>query len=198
MRRARARWDPRRDVIEAAILDCDESLRQVFRQFLDALVAETPLSPRVTMTVPSMPAIWIEGGRFGTSSDWIEGRCAPTQPIEPDHSYDAPQGKHRAPIDPRGRGRCACAAWTCACCSPRLARGLRSRGAIVVGIGWPCAWREASSSACRRRWRDAVLRAEAQFRSAMRRARIAAPCGRRAFSVPTPYANAAHTGPAAR
>ena len=27
--------------------------------------------------------IWIVGGRFGISSDWIAGRCAPTQTTTP-------------------------------------------------------------------------------------------------------------------
>ncbi len=36
------------------------------------------MSPRVASTRPSMPTIWIEGGRLGISSDWIGGRCAPT------------------------------------------------------------------------------------------------------------------------
>ena len=32
---------------------------------------------------PSAPSISIEGGRLGTSSDWIGGKCAPTQAIAP-------------------------------------------------------------------------------------------------------------------
>src|SRR5436305_15348779 len=45
--------------------------------------AEPPISPRVASTRPLSPTIWIEGGRFGTSSDWIGGRCAVTHPIRP-------------------------------------------------------------------------------------------------------------------
>ena len=30
-----------------------------------------------------MPVIWMVGGRFGISSDWIAGRCAPTQITTP-------------------------------------------------------------------------------------------------------------------
>src|ERR1051325_9747941 len=45
--------------------------------------AEPPISPRVASTRPLRPTIWIEGGRLGTSSDWIGGRCAATQPITP-------------------------------------------------------------------------------------------------------------------
>jgi len=41
------------------------------------------ISPRVAITLPSMPVIWIVGGRFGISSDWIGGRCALTQTITP-------------------------------------------------------------------------------------------------------------------
>src|SRR6476646_5803073 len=42
--------------------------------------AEPPISPRVASTRPFRPTIWIEGGRFGTYSDWIGGRCAATHP----------------------------------------------------------------------------------------------------------------------
>ena len=41
------------------------------------------ISPRVASTLPSKPVIWIVGGRFGISSDWIAGRCAPTQITTP-------------------------------------------------------------------------------------------------------------------
>ena len=41
------------------------------------------ISPRVARMLPSNPAIWMVGGRFGTASDWIGGRCAPTQMITP-------------------------------------------------------------------------------------------------------------------
>src|SRR5436305_12779573 len=55
--------------------------------------AEPPISPRVASTRPLRATIWIEGGRFGTSSDWIGGRCAATHPITP----MAPI-KHQRPI----------------------------------------------------------------------------------------------------
>src|SRR5215813_12435659 len=38
--------------------------------------AAPPISPRVASVRPLSPRIWIAGGRFGTSSDWIGGRCA--------------------------------------------------------------------------------------------------------------------------
>ena len=41
------------------------------------------ISPRVASTLPSKPTIWMVGGRFGISSDWIAGRCAPTQMMTP-------------------------------------------------------------------------------------------------------------------
>src|SRR5437764_11485894 len=41
------------------------------------------ISPRVPSRLPSRPTIWIVGGRFGISSDWIGGRCAPTQTTTP-------------------------------------------------------------------------------------------------------------------
>ena len=53
--------------------------------------AAPPISPRVASTRPLRPTIWIEGGRFGTSSDWIGGRCAATQAITP----IAPMKHHR-------------------------------------------------------------------------------------------------------
>ncbi|MGY3463727.1 hypothetical protein ACVW0I_000598 [Bradyrhizobium sp. LM6.11] len=36
------------------------------------------ISPRCASKLPSMPTIWIVGGRLGISSDWIGGRWAPT------------------------------------------------------------------------------------------------------------------------
>src|SRR3954469_3422144 len=45
--------------------------------------AEPPISPRVASTRPLSPTIWTDGGRFGTSSDWIGGRGAGTKPITP-------------------------------------------------------------------------------------------------------------------
>src|SRR5437764_14395450 len=41
------------------------------------------ISPRVPSRLPSRPTIWIVGGRFGISSDWIGGRCAPAQTTTP-------------------------------------------------------------------------------------------------------------------
>ena len=41
------------------------------------------ISPRVASTLPSRPTIWMVGGRFGIASDWIAGRCAPTQITTP-------------------------------------------------------------------------------------------------------------------
>ncbi|MGY3405291.1 hypothetical protein ACVWZV_001404 [Bradyrhizobium sp. GM5.1] len=32
------------------------------------------ISPRCASMLPSMPTIWIVGGRLGISSDWIGGR----------------------------------------------------------------------------------------------------------------------------
>ena len=40
-------------------------------------------SPRRASARPCMSTIWIEGGRLGISSDWIGGRCAPTQATMP-------------------------------------------------------------------------------------------------------------------
>ena len=36
------------------------------------------ISPRVASTLPSIPVIWMVGGRLGISSAWIAGKCAPT------------------------------------------------------------------------------------------------------------------------
>ena len=58
--------------------------------------AAPPISPRVASTRPLRPTIWIEGGRFGTSSDWIGGRCAATQPITPMRADERPQRRARA------------------------------------------------------------------------------------------------------
>ena len=41
------------------------------------------ISPREASTLPSKPVIWMVGGRFGISSDWIAGRWAPTQTTTP-------------------------------------------------------------------------------------------------------------------
>ena len=78
-------------------------------------------------------------------------------------------------------------------CRLRPARGLRSRGGSSSDRPRLCAWRMISS-ACRRR-PGCGPAATGAIRPARRRARIAAPCVRRSFSVPTPYANAAHTRP---
>ena len=40
-------------------------------------------SPRTAMVEPSSATIVMVGGRFGISSDWIGGRCAPTQTMTP-------------------------------------------------------------------------------------------------------------------
>ena len=41
--------------------------------------AAPPISPRVAKMRASRLLIWILGGRFGISRDWIGGRCRPTQ-----------------------------------------------------------------------------------------------------------------------
>ena len=46
---------------------------------------------------PAMSTIWIDGGRFGISSDWIGGRCAPTQTDDADAADRDPQAEHAAP-----------------------------------------------------------------------------------------------------
>src|SRR5215813_6514118 len=40
-------------------------------------------SPRRASARPWKSTTWIEGGRLGISSDWIGGRCAPTQATTP-------------------------------------------------------------------------------------------------------------------
>ena len=87
--------------IEAAVLDGEECLRQNGGSSRSG-TAEPPISPRVASTRPLRPTIWIEGGRFGTSSDWIGGRCAATQAITPIAPMK-PTG--RAPATNRRRGR---------------------------------------------------------------------------------------------
>ena len=47
---------------------------------------------------PSVPAIWIEGGRLGTSMDWIDGRCATETGDDADERNRSPQDEHDAPI----------------------------------------------------------------------------------------------------
>src|ERR1700709_152681 len=49
------------------------------------------ISPRVASTLPSSPTIWMVGGRFGISSDWIAGRCAPTQTTTPTTAIPLPR-----------------------------------------------------------------------------------------------------------
>ena len=78
--------------IEAPVLDREEGLAAGTPAVRAAAPREPPISPRVASTRPLRPTIWIEGGRFGTSSDWIGGRCAATQAITP-----------IAPMKPTGR-----------------------------------------------------------------------------------------------
>ena len=75
------------------------------------------------------------GGRFGISSAWIARQMR----ADPDHDADqrdrGPQAEHRAPIEQAAdAGR---AARLCDWRLPplRLARGLRSRGGVVVVVG---------------------------------------------------------------
>src|SRR6201994_3759863 len=66
------------------------------------------ISPRVASTLPSRPVISMVGGRFGISSDWIAGRCAPTQTttpttaIAPQSPSTAPQKNRRGRLKPEG------------------------------------------------------------------------------------------------
>ena len=64
--------------IEAAILDGDEGVGHVVRQFVSGTAAP-PMSPRVASVAPLTPRISTDGGRFGISSDWIGGRWMPIQ-----------------------------------------------------------------------------------------------------------------------
>ena len=45
--------------------------------------AEPPMLPRVASIRPLRSTILMVGGRLGISSDWIGGRCAPTQITPP-------------------------------------------------------------------------------------------------------------------
>ena len=151
-----------------------------------------PFRRACASTLPSMPTIWIVGGRFGISSDWIAGRCAPTQIDDADHRDRRPQAEHRAPIEQpsdaeaaaRFRPAFGCRLAPRAACARAAARRHRLR---------ICVWRMLFRLVVvDRRTRSCGTGA---IRSARRRARIAVPCVRRSFSVPTPYANAAHTRP---
>ena len=68
--------------IEAAVLDGDERLRQIGRQILQRDIGAGHFAARGQHAAVEA-AIWMVGGRFGISSDWIAGRCAPTQTTTP-------------------------------------------------------------------------------------------------------------------
>ena len=182
--------------IEAAVLDGDEGLRQIGRQILQRRHWRRPFRRACASTLPSRPTIWMVGGRFGISSDWIAGRCAPTQITTPIDGDRRPQAEHRAPIEQPSDAGTAAARFR-----PALGAALGSRAPCARAAARRhhrriCVWRMISS-ACRRHGRRGPA-GRGAIRPARRRARIAAPCVRRSFSVPTPYANAAHTRPAAR
>ena len=181
--------------IEAAVLDGDEGLRQIGRQILQRRHWRRPFRR-------ASPARCRRGRRSGSSAaaSGFPATGSPADARRPRSRRRPPRSPPtgRAPRPNRTAGRC------------------RSGRATSTGAWRRCGSRAACARAAARRRSlsalrladdffgllvavgDAVLRAEAQIGSALRRARIAAPCVRRSFSVPTPYANAAHTGPAAR
>ena len=69
--------------VEAAVLDGDEGLRHVGRQFLERHRGAAHVAAGGERLRRSASTIWIDGGRLGISSDWIGGRWAPTQTAPP-------------------------------------------------------------------------------------------------------------------
>ena len=182
--------------IEAAVLDGDESLRQIGRQFLQRDIGAGHFAARRQHA--AVEADDLDRRRPFRDFKRLDRRQMRADPDhDADHRDHGPQAEYRAPVEPAGRGRCGPRALDLrlplAPACARLALARRSSSAsLALRLGGWLLFRLVVAAG------HAVLRTEAQLGSAMRRARIAAPCVRCSFSVPTPYANAAHTGPAAR
>ena len=181
--------------IEPAVLDGDEGLRQMRRQILQRNIGAGHFAARRQHA--AVEADDLDGRRPLRDFQRLDRR---QMRADPDHDADCrdhgPEAEHRAPVDQAAEAAAGARLGLALAARP-ASRAACARAAHRRRNRWPCALRMAFSSARRRRWpRGPAGRGAA--RSAMRRARIAAPCVRRSFSVPTPYANAAHTGPAAR
>ena len=180
--------------IKAAVLDGDERLRQIGRQILQRRHWRRPFRRAV-------PARRRRGRQSGSSAGAWEfpATGSPADARRPRSRRRRTRNRRpqaEPPRPSRTGARCGIrrAISTGVWLPPSIARGLRSRGGGHRQRRPPaCAWLMISSAGRRRR--DAILRAEAQLGKLRRQARIAAPCGRRSFSVPTPYANAAQPGP---
>ena len=177
--------------IEAAVLDGDERFRQIRRQVLQRDIAAGHFAARRQHA--AVEADDLDGRRALRDFQRLDRR---QMRADPDHDADdrdrRPQAEHHAPVEqppeakPSARfgAPLGAALGSRAACARAADRRLHRR---------PCAWARISS-ACVRRQRERGPPATGAGWRARRRVRIAAPCGRRSFSVPTPYANAC-TGP---
>ena len=182
--------------IEAAVLDGDERLRQIGRQILQRDIGAghfAALRQHAAVDADDLDGrrpLW-EFPATGSAADARRPRSRRRPRRSP------PTG--RAPRPNRTAGRCRARPrdFDRRLAPPAAARGLRSaRRLVVVIFGFALGGgflRLVVVAAG-----NAVLRRSGADRQARRQARIAAPCARRSFSFPTPYANAAHTRPAAR
>ncbi len=181
--------------IEAAVLDGDEGLRQIGRQILQRDIGAGHFAARRQHA--AVEADDLDGRRPLRNFQRLDRR---QMRADPDHDADdgdrRPQAEHRAPIDQasdtefaaRFRAALGAAARRGAACARAAASSSSSSGLRLADDFFGL-----SSAAA-----NAVLRQTGANPPARRQARIAAPCVHRLFSVPTPYAYAAHTGPAAR
>ena len=179
--------------IEAAVLDGDERLRQIWRQILQRDIGAGHFAARRQHA--AVEADDLDGRRALWDFQRLDRR---QMRADPDHDADdgdrRPQAEHRAPIDQAAEAEAGRAISTRRL-APLFGRARLALARRLVVVVLALALGHVISSACRRRRRNAVLRRQAQFGERCRQARTAAPCGRRSFSVPTPYANAVTPAP---
>ena len=181
--------------IEAAVLDGDERLRQIGRQILQRDIGAGHFAARGQHA--AVEADDLDGRRPLRNFQRLDRR---QMRADPDHDADdrdrRPQAEHRAPIDQPADPESA-ARFRAPLGAALLARAACARAAALVVV-FGLALGGLTSSACSSAAAECDPPARGADRRALPEARIAAPCVRRSFSVPTPYANAAHTRPAAR
>ena len=167
--------------IEPAVFDGDEGLRQIGRQILQRNIGAGHFAARRQHA--AVEADDLDGRRPFRNLERLDRRQMRADPDhDADHGDRAPQAKHRAPIDQPSDAEFTArfrAAFGAAARSGRLALARRRRHRRMG------AW--AIFSVCLRR-RQCGPPPTGANPQALREARIAAPCVRRLFSVPTPYA----------
>ena len=171
--------------IEPAVLDGDEGLRQIGRQILQRDIGAGHFA--AGRQHAAVEAGDLDGRRPLRNFQRLDRRQMRADlDHDADHRDHRPQAEHRAPIEQAGElkpprdfdRRLAAAA---AGARLALARRRRRRRRRLA-----CVWR-LIFSVCSRRRRCGPADQGAN-RRATRPARTAAPCVRRFFSVPTPYA----------